>query len=206
MPREILVVKRDVLFSDGEFQGFLKAEERDFISLILNNFEFREREDVEQDPKWQQPIPYVWILNLLTKKIFAYQRASNSKYKEKRLGGKWSCGIGGHIDKDVDEIGENPLEKAMIRELKEEVSMKNYPLPKIVGYINDDSNSVGSVHFGVVALAETVEKIKKGDGEMVRCGFYSISELEELFSNPENEIETWTQISWPFVKNYLKNL
>jgi predicted NUDIX family phosphoesterase len=206
MGREILVVKREALFGEGDFHGFVSASDGNFIDSILNKFEYRERNEVETDSSWQQPIPYVWIINPSTKKIFAYQRASNENYNEKRLGGKWSCGVGGHIDKETENLSRNPIEDAMMRELKEEVKMKTYPEPRIVGYINDDSNPVGSVHFGIVALAETTGDVSKGDEEMVHGQFYSISEIENIFSNLENEIETWTQISWPFVKNYLENL
>jgi len=206
MSKEILVVKRDVLFKDGGFHGFVPFGKMDYIDLILKNFEYKERDSVEEDPNYQQPIPYVWIVNPKSKKVFIYRRASDDNYNEKRLGGKWSGGVGGHIDKGVDDIKANPIEEAMMRELREEVIMANYPKPRIVGYINDDSNPVGSVHFGVVALAETQEEVKKGDDEMVEGGFYSLEEIDRIFSNSENNVETWTKLSWPFVRDYLSSL
>jgi len=176
--------------------------------LILKNHEYVERNDtLENNPDFQQPIPYVWIINKNTRQVFAYQRSTKKEnYKEKRLGGKWSCGLGGHIDKHTESQSHNPIEDAMMRELKEEVSMHYYPTPKIIGFLNDDSNSVGSVHFGIVAIVETTEDVKKGDEEMTHGQFYSLNELEKIFSNPKNEIETWTQLSWPFVKKYVKSL
>lgn len=201
-----MVIKRDILFKDGDFQGFMPFSEKDFISLILGNFEYRERADVEEDSAMQQPIPYVWIVNPKIKKVFAYRRALGESYKEKRLGGKWSCGLGGHVDKTSEESSENPLLDAMMRELGEEVKMSEKVEPRVIGYINDDSNAVGSVHFGVVALAETTGLVEKGDDEMIHGQFYSIDELEEIFADPSNEIETWTQLSWPFVRDYVNSL
>ena len=206
MSREILVVKRDVLFGDKEFQGFLPFVEGDFISLILDNFEYRERDDVEKDSSLQQPIPYVWIVNPFSKKVFAYRRASGKSYNEQRLKDKWSGGVGGHIDRDTEHASENPVLDAMMRELREEVLMDEYPTPKIVGYLNDDSNDVGKVHFGIVAIAETTEDVRKGDDEMVHGNFYSVGELEKIFSDSENNVETWTQLSWPFVRDYVNSL
>jgi len=200
MGKEILAVKREILFKEGAFQGFISGDFRNYMDLITKNCEYKNRDDVEYNPEWQQPIPYVWIINPKTKKLFTYRRATDKKYNDQRLRNKWSCGIGGHIDR---EDAENPVINAMMRELCEEVVMSFYPEPKIIGYINDDSDSVGKVHFGVVAIAETEDVVEKGDDEMAEGRFMSVQEIEKLFSNPENEIENWTKISWPFVKSYL---
>ncbi len=205
MGKEALVVDRDVLFRDREFQGFLSVHENDFISVILKNYKYHPRGDeLEGNDGLQQIIPYVWIVNPKTKQVFAYRRASGKEnYKETRLMNKISCGLGGHIDR---EDSGNPIETAMMRELMEEVRIVEYPTPKIVGYLNDDSNSVGKVHFAIVAIAETTHPVEKGDNEMAHGQFYSVNELEDIFANPQNEVESWTRISWPFVKGYLMNL
>jgi len=205
MVEETLVVKRNILFKDKYFEGFLHVNEHDFIPTILKNFEYHLKgNELENKSALQQIIPYVWIVNPKEKKVFAYKRASEKQnYSETRLMNKWSCGIGGHIDRgDSDD----PVQNAMMRELMEEVSMVKYPKPKVVGYLNDDSDSVGKVHFGVVAIAETIEDVKKGDNEMVHGQFYSIKELEDILSNPENDVEKWTKFSWPFVKDYLNKI
>ena len=206
MAREILVVRRDILFGNKSFQGFLEFGKNDYINIILNNYEYIDRDLAEGNPKLQQPIPYVWIVNPKTKMIFAYRRAADKNYRDQRLRNKWSCGVGGHIDRDTEENSKNPIIKAMMRELKEEVVMINYPTPKIIGYINDDSDSVGRDHFGIVAIAETNNDVRKGDDEMAHGRFYSLSELERIFNDSNNDIETWTRISWPFVKDYLNKI
>ncbi len=205
MGKEALIIKRGILFEDKYFEGFLPCDNYDFIPLILNNYEYHARGDeLENNEKLQQIIPYVWIVNSKDKKVFAYKRASGKQnYSEERLMNKISCGVGGHIDR---EDSDNPIENAMIRELMEEVKMKSYPKPKIIGYLNDDSDSVGKVHFGVVAIAETLEDVSKGDNEMAEGRFYSVSELDEMFSDSRYEVESWTKLSWPFVKDYLNGL
>lgn len=203
--KEALVVSRDKLFKEKYFQGFLPINEHDFTNSILTNFDYHPRgDDLENNSDLQQIIPYVWLINPQTKKIFAYKRATDpSKYSEKRLQNKWSCGVGGHIER-IDS--ENPIDSAMMRELMEEVSIAKFPKPKMFGYINEEETSVGKVHFGVVAIAETTLPIEKGDDEMTECEMLSIAELEQLFKSPENEIESWTQVSWPAVKKYVENL
>lgn len=201
MPREILVVKKEELFNEVHFQGFCNINMKDFTELILEKFEYQERNnDLENNPAWKQIIPYVWVVNPKTKKVFLYKRSTEGG--EGRLHNKYSGGVGGHIDKDTEENSENPIVDAMMRELKEEIQLENYPTPKFVGFLNDDIDTVGQVHFGVVALAETEEDVKPLQ-HMEHGNFYTIDEVEKLLSDKNNELEGWSKFSWPFVKNYL---
>lgn len=203
MGDEILVVRRDKLFSKGDFQGFLSVEEGDYMSAILDNHEFVKRTlELERNREYQQPITYVWIVNPREKKVFAYRRRSG--HTEQRLKDKLTCGVGGHIDKATEEGLSNPVLTAMTRELREEVLMKNYPEPRIVGYLNLDGD-VEDVHFGVMGIVETEGEVS-GNGEFTEGRFYGIEELDKEFEDPNNDVERWTKVSWPFVKDYLSKL
>ncbi|MEK6846981.1 MAG: hypothetical protein AABY16_02335 [Nanoarchaeota archaeon] len=212
MGDEILVVRRDVLFKDYYFSGFITKEQMNFIPIILGKNEFHVRTaELEKNPEYKQIVSYLWIINPKTKQVFAYKRANKKEhYNEGRLMNKISCGVGGHIDKK--DAGWDIIERVMMRELKEEVKMEVYPTPKVVGFINDDGDDVGKVHLGVVAIVETTDKVEKGDNEMVSGQFhstghlYTLGDLERLFNNPENEVETWTRICWPYIKDYLSKL
>ncbi len=214
MGKEALVVERKILLSNIDFQGFLSIEKKDLISIITNrrnHFYHKRGEELENNINLKQIIPYVWIINPRDKTIFLYKRAlngkNNSEYTEKRYLNKYSGGVGGHIDRETEEGVDDPIMKAMMRELKEEVVMRNYPEPQLLGYINDDSDSLGRVHFGIVAIAETHEKVKSQKSEGLDSGsFYSINEIEEIFKDQSNEVENWTRISWPFIKDYLQRL
>jgi predicted NUDIX family phosphoesterase len=205
MGREIMGVKRDVLFNDNYFEkGFVSLDEKDFLSLINGSFEYRERNDeLEHNREFKQIIPYVWIVNK-EGKVFAYKRDKKNsiEYKEKRLHGKWSCGLGGHIDKGDNE--ENLIFNAMMRELNEEVVIPGTYTPKIIGFFNDDTDSVGEVHFGVLAVVETEGEVRHAENdEVTEEKFVSPDELEEMMEN-EN-FESWTKVSWGLVKEYLRN-
>lgn len=207
MVREILVVPYDKIFSKSLFLGFSSLNEKDYMKDILQNFEYRERNDsLENDPGFQQIISYVWLVNRKVGKVFLYKRAiSSGDYKEMRHINKISGGVGGHIDKDSDAVMENPVFGAMVRELEEEVIMREYPSPEIIGYIHDESDMYNKVHTGVVGVVFTDEEnIIPADG-MKSGGFYSVEEVESLFADSENEIENWTKISWPFVRGYLES-
>lgn len=201
MGDEILVIRRDVLFKDGDFEGFLPVEEKDFMKLILENEEYLVRtEELENDSTYQQPIPYVWIVNKKNKTVFIYQRDVTGN--EGRLYNLLSGGVGGHVDKKelVSGAG-NPIMQAMMREMEEETAMNNYPTPKIIGFLNLN-HEVHAVHLGVVALAETEEDVKPVE-DMKHGKFYSVDEVDTMFSSEDSKVEEWTKVSWPVVKERL---
>jgi predicted NUDIX family phosphoesterase len=202
---EIMVVDRATMFASGYFQGFSPADDTNYYDVILDNYSYEVRDTVENQPSLKQPIAYCVIVNKTTQKIFAYQRASKEEhYKESRLQGKWSWGIGGHIDKaDLDEG--DPIVASMLREIKEEVTLEKYDRPEIVGYINDDMTDVGKVHFGLLFLIRTAETaIKPRDNEIAWGGFMSIAELEEIYAANQDSVETWSGISLEPIRRVLK--
>ena len=195
----ILVIRRKILFNGnyGLFHGFLPHKKEDYESRILvaSNSEYRLRRSVEEDPLWKQPIPYMLILNPELKRVFAYQRSKEDPfYAEKRLQGKWSMGIGGHIER-ADIKMKNPLREGMFRELKEEVIINGrISEPKVLGYINDDSDNVGKVHFGILYLIETdATEIKPRDRKIVNGRLRTVKELEKICSS--DNVETWSKIA-----------
>ena len=213
MAKHALVVKRDMLFQGDEFQGFLSLKERDLVSVILNNHFYHPRGDeLENDSSLKQVIPYIWIVSPGRKEVFLYKRKLNAtdkanEYKEERYLNKYSGGVGGHIDQDTEGESENPITQAMMRELKEEVEMEGDHQPRFFGYINDDSDSIGKVHFGLVALVESDGKVKAKAEEGLEEGkFYSIEEADRLMNDSMVQKENWTNICWPFVRDYLLNL
>lgn len=185
----IMVVDREKLFARKYFNGFLKVEEEDFQNIILKNYYFIKRGLAENDYSKKQPIAYAVICK--GKKIFAYQRASSTKeHGDERLQHKWSWGLGGHIEKIDDS--DNPITNSLKREMKEEVGLKEIKA-KLLGYINDDSDDVGKVHFGLLYLVETRQNIVPKSEELKTGEFFSFSELEKIAKN--HEVESWSKIA-----------
>lgn len=204
MQKEIVVVERGKIFgqnNENYFNGFSLQQSFDFEARILPNIKYMQRGLAEKDPSHKQPIGYCLIVNPTLKSVFAYQRSKkDEKYSEKRLQGKWSWGVGGHIERHDSII--NPIRESMQRELDEEVEIKGKIFGiKPIGYINDDSDSVGSVHFGILYVAETdATIIDPKDGEMDHGRLRTIPELEEICSSPEFNVENWSRISMEAVK------
>lgn len=201
---KIMVVDRATLFADQYFQGFSPAGEMNYEQIILDHYFYEKRGKVETMPQFKQPISYVLIINKQSKRIFAYQRSqTEAHYNEKRLAGKWSWGIGGHIDQ-IDIENGNPLLASLKRELSEEVVIDAYDPPQILGYINDDHTEVGSVHFGILYLVYTdCKTVRPRDQEIAWGGFLSIEELQEISESSEAAVETWSLISLAPLKKAL---
>jgi len=195
----IMVVKRELLFREDSFQGFKSSEKVNYEARALESYEWMKRGLAEEDPNFKQPIAYSLIMNSRSKKIFAYQRASHdAKYQEKRLQGKWSWGVGGHIEKlDIGMAELNPIQRSMQRELEEEIEMSGSVLStRVLGYINDDEDAVGRVHFGLLYVVDTDSKvIKPKDPEIAVGSLMSIEDLEKIASSPDCKLEGWSRIS-----------
>lgn len=191
---KVLVVARDVIFKDGLWQG-IKTENLDYyLDLIKNNYQFKKRGEVENDPSWQQIIPY--ILFSFKDKFFLYKYIQGAG--EKRLVDSYQLGVGGHINL----IDENSIEKAAMREWREEVNFKGQILnKKLVGILNDDSSPVEIVHLGMIyhfigdSSNISVREIDKMKGELV--------DLKEMGGFIKNVKGVWATIIY---KEYLSKL
>lgn len=189
---QVWVIKSKLL-SKLKDNSILNTNQDDLEYLLEDCFEtamFLPRSIAEKSPEYKQIIPYGFITN--GEKILSYQRTKKSG--ENRLHDNFSIGFGGHINpEDTDNIKENfdIFANAFHRELNEELEwgrdIDQYE-SSIVGIINDNSNSVGEVHLGIVlkvnALILPTEKEN------------TITNLEWLDSNEFAlfKYENWSQI------------
>ncbi|MBW3014049.1 hypothetical protein KY335_02300 [Candidatus Woesearchaeota archaeon] len=210
--KQIMVVPRETLFAPSQrnlFEGFRPGHEVDYEKIILNQSIFMRRGDAEKDPNYKQPIPYMLIIHQDTKRVFSYMR-SEEEHDEERLRGKWSWGIGGHVDHADAELGpSNPLRTSMFRELKEEVFI---PLDanvttKVLGYVNYESDEVSQVHFGLLyVIWVDTEKVQPMDKEIDKttAQFRTVEELEKICGSRKHIVEAWSQIAVRPLKDYLR--
>jgi len=203
MRSRVMVVPRTALFPEGSFQGFLPAGGIDYERRVLGAAGFRERARAEISEDCKQPIGYALLVRPRVKTVFAYRRSSRDRdYPERRLQGKWSWGLGGHIE-ESDSPEANPIRASMLREIFEEVGLKAVREPLILGYINDDSDPVGRVHFGLLYLAEAGETGTLSlSPELAEGGFYPLEELERIAADPDAEVEPWSRLSLPLLHKF----
>ncbi|MGG1916103.1 hypothetical protein ABFY54_29300 [Priestia megaterium] len=196
MDEIIIVVDRQELFENEtlSFQGTVqdKGTVNQIIGNISRSFGIMRRGDAEENTDFKQPIPYAVIKR--GNEIFVYERLKGAG--EERLHNKLSLGIGGHMNPVSTENFLDVLLDNLYREIEEELDIYSTVKPdlNIIGLINDDSDDVGKVHLGILAVLEvhkdTVIKVRETeelDGE-----FVSIEEAKI----PENYdcLENWSKI------------
>lgn len=192
---DILVVKRNKLFIDGDFQGLQKVDADKYLKLIDLEKEFLPRSLMELDFNYKQIIPYL-IFNYNDNgvdKYFLMQR--QSKATEQRLKNKFSLGIGGHIRKE-DLVSNNIVDWAR-REFEEEVNYTGNYSVELLGVLNDDSNAVGQVHVGFVFLLRGDSNNITVNSELKSGELLTVQECELYYSN----MESWTQICFDYIKS-----
>ena len=146
---KVLVVARKIIFKDGHWQGIKTENLNYYLNLIKNNFQFKLRTEIEDDPSWQQIIPYI-VFNFQDK-YFLYHYLEGAS--EERLKNDYLLGIGGHINPIDLKPGEDILEVGANREWNEEIIYKgNLLKKKIIGILNDEKRPVEAVHLGLIYL------------------------------------------------------
>ncbi|MEK7080365.1 MAG: dTMP kinase, partial [Patescibacteria group bacterium] len=145
---QILVVPSEIIFAREKWQG-LKTDRLDYyIELIKNSCQFKRRGDVENDPSYQQIIPY--MLFSYKDNFFAYRYLANAG-EPRLINNDYQLGVGGHINKEDINGGGDILEQGMMREWEEEVDFfGEFSEKKLIGIINDESRPVEQVHLALV--------------------------------------------------------
>jgi len=198
--RKVLVVERDLLFQvvGGYFQGFKETDNYNLVHQLEKKAIWMNKQEAEINSDFKQIIGYTAIFHDLTKSVFAYQRSTNDDdYKEKRLQGKWSWGVGGHVEKCDSAF---PVAFSVRREIQEEIDIGSSPIssPELLGFINDDFNNVGKVHFGILFLCEVESlNVAPKDSEIAFGELKRISEIVEISRNKNTE--PWSVISVPLL-------
>jgi predicted NUDIX family phosphoesterase len=183
---QVLCVKREDIFPDGAWHGFVSDRLDRHQAVIREHHFFMARSEVEDDPNYQQIIPYVVFRHgdqyFLTHRL----RASS----EKRLRKQYSLGVGGHINPGDLDAGD-PIQDGLKREWEEEVIYDGSFEAKLIGLLNDESSPVSKVHLGVVFLV---------DGDTPNIAIRETTKLAgELLTLEEMRIfylgmESWSQM------------
>ena len=193
---QILVITRTLLNELGSFQG-INTQVDDYLPAMLNpenNF-FMDRGAAEEDPSHKQLIPYC---------IFRVKGAEGTRYLhytrgksggESRLHASGSVGIGGHInpiDQREDHLGMETYMAGVEREIDEELNISGNHSNKIIALLNDESNSVGQVHLGVVHMIDLEsDQVKANEDAIANLALLT---LEELRGELYERLETWSQL------------
>ncbi len=186
MGEEILVVSRERLMHEP-VHGFTQTGVADYLARVHRHAAFKPRERVEEDPSLKQIIPYLIVR--CRERLFLFQRSTAGG--ETRLRGLFSIGVGGHINR-ADVAGARDLVAAGLqRELEEELVIAGLWRTRLVGVLNDDSNAVGRVHFGLVHVVDVDSPdvaVRESDALTGR-----MASLEDVLA-VRDRMETWSRL------------
>lgn len=189
-------------FPTDEFWKLMTYKEKGLIrgnsevlKKIVQNGLFLRRSELEEDPSFKQIIPYAIISN--KESFYLFRRTSGQT--EKRLHNKFSLGVGGHMNPNNSmESKEQYLIDELKRELYEEVKLLNGCLIEdieFIGFINDDTISVGSVHIGLLYNIHVSNKeVYINETDKMTADWIDKSNLAEFYEG----METWTKIAFDF--------
>lgn len=178
----VLVVPRERALVDGSWHGLRRGVDPALVGELEAAGVYRPRSAVEPDPAWKQLIPYLVLRDGPAWFLMRRTRAGG----DARLHDLYSIGVGGHLNP-----GDGGIEGGLRREVAEELLTDLDPRFELVGLLNDDTTEVGSVHLGVVFVADT-------GGTPV-----AIRETEKLSAEwaddravraVEDRMETWSRI------------
>lgn len=186
---QVLAVKAELLNLSAKEYISDKEEIATFLGASAN-YSFIERSLAEKDSSYKQLIPYVTVI--CRGYILALERTAAQS--EARLHGKLSLGVGGHIN-PVDEGRDlaQTISQAMARELEEELWLQHTNPPLLAGLINDDTNSVGSVHLGIHYILTVQSRPGVRETDKMKALWVQPLQLEAL----RPRLETWSQILLP---------
>jgi len=183
---KILAFSKKVLIKTGYFHG-LSFETGKYLSAIEKSFFYVARNKAEGNPDIKQLIVYAIFLHNGT--VVRYKRGSGSG--DSRLHSKYSLGFGGHISDQDGTVFPDLYFAAMMRELNEEIYLTSPYRYKVVALLNDDSNDVGKVHFGIIIILELDSaNIRAKEIDLLEVEFTGIAELK----NDVRNYESWSLI------------
>lgn len=197
---QVFVVRRADFFLGEWSEGYTPLP-ASMARGLIQEFEtkgfFAPRNQAEENPAWKQLIPYCAII--YENQVFCVERLGEQG--EARLHGKLSIGLGGHIN-PTDGPAKGLVARALQRELEEELVLPRAALPvaQPIGLLNDDSDAVGSVHFGLVHCLEIpanspvlVAQLGIRETSKMRGGFRGLVGSKNLWQDV-SRLESWSQL------------
>lgn len=199
----VFVVPRAELFRDCYPQGLVRFgatfPQAEFEDVLGRAGFFVEREHAERNPDWKQVIPYSVVVR--EGEVLLLERLARGG--ERRLHGKLSIGVGGHVNpEDMPEdsiVGPraagarpSPIPGCTRREIDEELDIRGPWRARPVGILNDDSNPVGAVHVGLVQVIVAQGAVEVRERDALDGRFVTPDALRARLDSGAN-LETWSE-------------
>ena len=179
---QVLVVPRASIVPDPGWTGVRADGVEAALEAVAREGRFVDRAAAEQDPTHKQVIPYLVLRDGDRWFLMRRTRAGG----DARLHDLWSIGVGGHLNP-----GDGDVAGGLRREWAEELVADFEPAFEPVGLLNDDTTAVGSVHVGVVYVADAGGRpVAIRETDKLTGAFATIEEVAAVVDG----METWSRL------------
>jgi predicted NUDIX family phosphoesterase len=185
---QVLVVARDRLPDAAGWYGLRRDGLAACIDLIAREGRYAPRPAMEHDPSFKQIIPYLVLRD--GDRYFLMRRTRAGA--DQRLHDRWSIGVGGHLNP-----GDEGLLGGLRREWREELEADFEPVFDPVGLLNDDTTDVGTVHLGVIFVADARGRpVAVREHDKLTGGFATAADVASVVQ----DLETWSRLVFEFLE------
>jgi predicted NUDIX family phosphoesterase len=197
---KVMVIKRNALKDVGLFQGVTKTNFAPYLRRIQRDCYFIPRYVAEESPVWKQIVVYCVVQH--ADQVLVFQRRGHGEAAN-GLEDRYSIGVGGHVGlEDVNKAKQQGIDVFLTAAKREMAEELDYSAPvhglnfQMIGLLNDDTNPIGQLHFGIVflvALSDGLSEMNvKMQGELKdNSGFFSsISSLVPV----QDRMENWSSM------------
>lgn len=185
----VLVVARACLPEQGAWHGLRTDGVAAFLEVVARHGRFEPRDVMERDPSNKQLIPYLVLRD--GPRYFLMRRTRAGA--DARLHDRWSIGVGGHLNP-----GDEDLAGGLLREWREELVADFAPAFKPVALLNDDTTEVGSVHLGIVFVADaTGRPVAVRETDKLTGRFATASAVAAV----ADDLETWSRLVFESIED-----
>jgi predicted NUDIX family phosphoesterase len=184
---KVLVVPRAALIEGEGWLGVRHGGVEAALAVVARDGFFMRRGEAESDPTHKQVIPYLVLRDGERWFLMRRTRAGG----DARLHDRWSIGIGGHLNPDDGDV-----EGGLRREWTEEIESDFEPDWVSLGLLNDDSTAVGSVHVGLVFVADAGGRpVAIRETEKLEGSLATTAEVRAV----RDDLETWSRLVFDFL-------
>jgi predicted NUDIX family phosphoesterase len=161
-----------------------EAAVAELLATVAAEARFEPRADMERDPRFKQVIPYLVLRD--GPRWFLMRRTKAGG--DERLHDRWSIGVGGHINP-----GDRDVPGGLRREWSEELVADFVPAFRAVGLLDDDETDVGSVHLGIVYVADAAGRpVAIRERDKLEGAFAGRAEVAAV----RDAMESWSRLAF----------
>lgn len=202
MRPDVLVVPADSVASLYQTAGFYTDEKSisEVLDAITKSGKYVGRDWAESTESVKQIVAYGMIRNGI--KVLCLRRAKKSNRKALRL--RYTVLVGGHVDSaEINE--EEPVASCLVRELEEELGIKEFGPIRLIGVVVDTETSVGRLHLGLIYDVPIEESTLVLTPQLDNGEFVNSSKTEEYHLQDYSELVSRARQFDPWSKLTLSN-